>query len=104
MKSKFIATLLVLVLTASAQDKNFFPKPAYFRETFAAPPVAKVEMLPPVKLSDYVVSEKLELSLRSYLELVMANSTDIAISRLSVETAKNAILRGFAPFDPFATA
>ena len=104
MKSKFIATLLVIALAASAQDKNFFPKPSYFRETFAAPPVAKVEMLPPVRLSDYVVSGKLELSLRSYLELVMANNTDIAISRLSVETAKNAILRGFAPFDPFATA
>ena len=53
-----------------------------------------MEMLNPVKLADYVVAAKLELSLRSYLELVMANNTDIEISRLAVDTAKNAILRG----------
>ena len=96
MTSKYIAILLAVSLTASAQDKNYFPKPSYFRETFAAPPVTKVELLSPVRLSDYVVAGKLELSLRAYLELVMANNTDIAISRLSVETAKNAILRGFS--------
>ena len=54
-------------------------------------------MLPPVRLADFVVDGKLELSLRSYIELVMANNTDVAISRLTVDTAKNAILRGFAP-------
>src|SRR5262245_54295763 len=104
MKSKLTSLLLVCVLAASAQDQNFFPKPAYFRETFAAPPIAKVEMQPPVKLSDYVVGGKLELSLRAYLELVMANNTDIAISKLTVETPKNAIQRAFAPFDPLAIA
>jgi outer membrane protein TolC len=104
MTSKFIAILLAVSLTLSAQDKNYFPKPSYFRETFAAPPISKVELLSPVRLSDYVVAGKLELSLRAYLELVMANNTDIAISRLSVETSKNAILRGYALFDPFATA
>src|SRR5436190_610196 len=103
MFSRFIAILLVFVLTAAAQDKNFFPKPSYFRETFATPN-SKIEMLPPVRLSDFVVDGKLELSLRSYIELVMANNTDVAISRLAVETSKNAILRGFAPFDPLATA
>lgn len=80
-----------------------FPKPAYFRETFSKP-VTRVELKPPVRLPDFVVGNKLELSLRSYLELVLANNTDIAISRLSVETAKDAIMRAFAPFDPLATA
>jgi outer membrane protein len=103
MTSKFIAALLVLVVTATAQDKNFFPKPSYFRETFSTPKV-KVELLPPVRLSDAVVNGKLELSLRGYLELVMANNTDIEISRLSVDTARNAILRGHTVFDPLATA
>src|SRR6267378_2042323 len=103
MTSKITAALLIFVLTLPAQDKNFFPKPSYFRETFSTPKV-KVEMLPPVKLADYVVDGKLELSLRSYIELVMANNTDVEISRLAVDTAKNAILRGFAPFDPLATA
>src|SRR6266849_7866857 len=103
MPSKFAAAFLVVVLTASAQDQNFFPKPSYFHQTFSTP-TARVEMMPPVRLPDFVVDGKLELSLRSYIELVMANNTDVAISRLSVDTAKNAILRGFAAFDPLATA
>src|SRR5882724_2735192 len=103
MPSKFAATFLVVILTASAQDQNFFPKPSYFRETFTTPK-ARIEMSPPVRLADFVVDGKLELSLRSYIELVMANNTDVAISRLAVDTAKNAILRGFFPFDPLVTA
>src|SRR5258706_13554398 len=103
MFSKFVAAYLIFVLTAFAQDKNFFPKPSYFRETFSTPN-AHIEMLPPVRLGDFVVDGKLEMSLRSYVELVMANNTDVAISGLAVDTAKNAILRGFAPFDPLATA
>src|SRR5205809_4676377 len=103
MPSKLAALFLVIILTASAQDQNFFPKPSYFRETFTTP-TAHVELMPPVRLADFVVDGKLELSLRSYIELVMANNTDVAISRLAVDIAKNAILRGFAPFDPLATA
>jgi outer membrane protein len=80
-----------------------FPKPSYFRETFARP-VTKVELQSPVRLPDYVVGGKLELSLRGYLELVMANNTDIAIQRLTVDVAQNAITRAFAAFDPLATA
>jgi len=80
-----------------------FPKPAYFRETFARP-ITKVELKAPVRLPDYVVGGKLELSLHSYLELVMANNTDIAIQRLTVDVAQNAITRAFAAFDPLATA
>src|SRR5580658_1153478 len=80
-----------------------FPKPAYFRETFARP-VTKVELRSPARLPDYVVNGKLELSLRSYLDLVMANNTDIAIQRLTVDVAQDAITRAFAPFDPLATA
>lgn len=83
-----------------------FPKPSYFRETFSRP-ITKVELKPPARLADFVIEDKdgkkLELSLRSYLELVMANNTDIAVSRLTVDVAQNAITRAFAPFDPFAT-
>jgi outer membrane protein TolC len=63
-----------------------------------------VELQSPTRLEDYVVDGKLELSLRSYLELVMANNTDIAIQRLTVDVAQNAITRAFAAFDPLATA
>src|SRR5438105_14464931 len=103
MKSKSILDFLLSTLTAFGQDKNCFPKPSYFREAFSTSNV-KVELMPPVRLSDFVVNGKLELSLRSYLELVMTNNTDIQVSRLDVETAKDQVLRGFAPFDPLATA
>jgi outer membrane protein TolC len=100
----FASILSTLLYTAAAFGQlASFPKPAYFRETFARP-VTKVELQSPVRLDDYVVGGKLELSLRSYLELVMANNTDIAIQRLTVDLAQNAITRAFAPFDPLATA
>jgi len=102
---RFLAIALCGAAAASAQIASF-PKPSYFRETFARP-VTKVELQPPVRLPDYLVQDKegkkLELSLKSYLDLVMANNTDIAVSRLTVDVANNAITRAFAPFDPFAT-
>lgn len=101
----FLRALLatpVLVAAAFAQLASF-PKPAYFRETFARP-VTKVELKSPARLEDYVVGGKLELSLRSYLELAMANNTDIAIQRLTIDVAQNAITRAFGVFDPLAQA
>ncbi len=95
--ASFLASVAVFGQLAS------FPKPNYFRETFSRP-IRKVELQAPVHLPDYVVNGKLELSLHSYLELVMANNTDIAIQRLTVDVAQNAITRAFAIFDPLATA
>jgi outer membrane protein len=92
-----------LLAAAAFGQLASFPKPSYFRETFARP-VTKVELQSPVRLPDYVAGGKLELSLHGYLELVMANNTDIAIQRLSVDVAQNAITRAFAVFDPLATA
>jgi outer membrane protein len=103
MLSRLLTAVLIYSLTLSAQDQNFFPKPGYFRETLVSPNM-HVELKPPTRLADFVEGGKLELSLRSYIELVMANNTDIAVTKLNVDTAKNAILRGFAPFDPLVTA
>src|SRR5438477_10153930 len=103
MYSKYIAAILICALTLSAQDKDFFPKPSYFRRTLGSPNL-HVELKPPTPIPDFVVGGKLELSLRAYIELVMANNTDVALTRLNIDNAKNAILRGFAPFDPLATA
>ncbi|MGA2131757.1 MAG: TolC family protein [Bryobacteraceae bacterium] len=97
-----LSAILFLAGSAFAQLTSF-PKPAYFRETLSRP-VTAVELRPPVHLPDYVVGGKLELSLRSYLDLVMANNTDIAIQRLTVDVAQNAITRAFAIFDPLGTA
>ena len=64
----------------------------------------KVELKDPVRLKDFVVGDKLELSLKNYLALVMANNTDIQIQMLSLETPKNAIQRAFGIWDPLARA
>src|ERR1039458_1130767 len=73
-----------LFATAAFGQLASFPKPAYFRETFARP-ITKVELKAPVRLPDYVVGGKLELSLAG-------------------DVAQNAITRAFAAFDPLATA
>ncbi|MEB2363755.1 MAG: TolC family protein [Bryobacteraceae bacterium] len=83
----------------SSNDAPLFPTPAYFRKHFSTPP-ARVELRPPVRLDDFVVGDRLELSLRSFLDLVMANNTDIEIQRVSMETLQNAIQRAFGTFDP----
>jgi outer membrane protein len=98
-----LSLLLILPAIAAYGQLNSFPKLSYFRETFARPRT-KFELQPPVRLKDSVVDEKLSLSLKTYLELVMANNTDIAIQMLSVEQPKNAITRAFAVWDPQASA
>ena len=87
----------------AAEPVSAFPRPSWFREHFAAPPT-KVELQAPRRLSDYVVEGKLELSLRAYIELALANNTDIALARLQVESPANAITRAFAVFDPSLSA
>src|ERR1043165_2731200 len=96
--------LTVALLTAATFGQTTsFPKVNYFRETFQST-VPKVELKDPVRLRDYVVGGKLELSLKDYLQLVMANNTNVQIQMMSLETPKNAIQRAFAPWDPLATA
>ena len=94
---------LILAGCLSAQTDPFFPKPSYFRNHFANVPT-KVELEPPARLADYVVDHKLELSLKDYLDLVMANNPDIAVQKLNVDVSRDAILRAFSVFDPVATA
>lgn len=102
MRGRPLFLFFLLAFNAFAQLSSF-PKPSYFRETFARSRT-RVELQPPVKLRDAVVDGKLSLSLKKYIELVMANNTDIAIQMLSVESPKNAITRAFAPWDPQAVA
>jgi outer membrane protein len=99
MKLRFTVLALFCVSGLLAQEAPMFPKASYFRKMFSRP-TGHVELLPPVKLADYVVDGKLELSLRSYLDLVMANNTDISIQKISVETYRDAILSAYGRFDP----
>ena len=57
-----------------------------------------------MKLKDYVADGKLVLSLRNYLELVMANNTDIQVTFLTLETPRNNITLAFGVWDPTAQA
>src|SRR5262249_17969581 len=102
MRFRVLLPLCLIACPAFAQLTSF-PRPNYFRETFSKN-VPRVELQAPARLQDAVVSGKLELSLRTYIELVVANNTDVAMQKLSIETGKNAVLRAFSPFDPIATA
>lgn len=93
----------LILPTAALAQLTSFPKPNYFRETFAKT-TPKVELQAPAKLKDFVQSGKLELSLKNFLELVVANNTDIQLQKLSIETPKNAIQRAFGRWDPTAAA
>jgi outer membrane protein TolC len=97
-----LTTGILLAAGAFAQMSSF-PKRSYFRETFSKTQ-PKVELKDPVHLKDFVVGDKLELSLKNFLALVMSNNTDIQIQMLSLETPKNAIQRAFGVWDPRATA
>jgi outer membrane protein len=97
-----LTTGILLAAGAFAQMSSF-PKRSYFRETFNKTQ-PKVELKDPVRLKDFVVGDKLELSLKNFLALVMSNNTDIQIQMLSLEMPKNAIERAFGIWDPRATA
>jgi outer membrane protein TolC len=94
-------TGLLLSAGAFAQMASF-PKPSYFREVFKQSNT-KVELRDPVRLKDFVVGGKLELSLKNFIELVMANNTDIQVAFLSLEIPRNNITSAFGKWDPTAT-
>ncbi|MBM3763967.1 MAG: TolC family protein [Acidobacteria bacterium] len=83
-------------------DAPSFPKENWFKRHFVQE-TPKVELRGISKFEDFAIDNKLELSLRSYLQLVLANNVDIDIQRLAVEITRNSITRAFAPFDPFFT-
>ena len=102
MLSRTIFTGIILTTGAFAQMSSF-PKPNYFREILQQTKT-KVDLRDPVRLKDFVVSGKLELSLKNYLELVMANNTDVAVTYLSLEMPRNNITSAFGVWDPTALA
>jgi outer membrane protein TolC len=95
-------TGLMLSAGAFAQMASF-PKPSYFREVFKQTNT-KVELRDPVRLKEFVVGGKLELSLKNFIELVMANNTQIQLQFLTLEVPKNNITSVFGRWDPTATA
>jgi len=103
MKLRFIIPVVFCASGLLAQQEApLFPRKSYFSTLFSNPS-GRVELQPPTKLEDYVVDGKLRLSLRDYLDLVMANNPDISIQKLTVESSRNAILNAFSKFDPTLT-
>ena len=102
MLKRLFPAALLLASGALAQISSF-PKPSYFREVFKRPPV-KVDLNGPVKINDFVADGKLELSLHQFLELVMANNTDVQLQLISLEIPRNNILSAYGVWDPVAQA
>lgn len=97
-RTSLAVAILLATLPAVAQFATF-PDGAYFREQWQLAPY-EVEISVVSNLEDFVVDGKLELSLRDYLELVMANHPNVQIQVLSVLESENSIQRAFSPFDP----
>ena len=95
---RLVCLTVVAALLAVAQFATF-PDKGYFREQWQAPPL-DIEIESVGRLDDFYFDGKIELSLRSYIELVMANSPDINLQKLAVFEQQNAIQRAFSPFDP----
>ncbi len=102
-----VSSLLILCgagCRAEAADSDaVFPQPSYFRDYFGRANT-HVELAPPLHFEDYVVEGKLELSLRAFLDLVMANNPNVSIQRLSVVTFEDAVTRALGNFDPLGSA
>lgn len=100
---KRLSVAFVLLASSAMAQVSSFPKPSYFREIFQTSR-PKVELQPPVKIGDFVAGGKIELSLRHYLELVMANNTDVQLQLISVQIPRYNILSAFGAWDPTAQA
>jgi outer membrane protein TolC len=105
MFQRSIALFTILALAASTAPAQFsvFPDKTYWKEMWQAPPSA-VEIEAVSKLEDFVVDGKVQLSMKAYVELVMANNPDINLQKLAVYEGQNSIARALSPFDPMFTA
>ena len=93
----------ILVVPAMLAQQSSFPKPGYFRETFARTQT-RVDLKPPAKIRDFVEGGRIELSLQHYLELVMTNNTDIQVQLVSLEIPRYGIMAALGAWDPTAQA
>jgi len=96
--SRSLAALgLLVALLPSALMPASLPVPAWF-ERRLRPETVQVRDVKGV--SGRIVEGKLSLTLKSFLELVLMNSTDVNLSRLDVYTASTQVLAAKAPYDP----
>ena len=95
--------LSLALAAAVAAQLNTFPATDYFREQWVKAPV-DMEIESVSRLEDFLYDGKLELSLRGFVELVIANNPDVSLQKLAVYEARNGVERAFNPFDPNLSA
>ncbi len=93
----FVLTLLAALLLPG--QFQTFPDKTYFREQWQRAPLG-MEIENVANLRDFFYDEKLELSLRAFLELAMRNNPDINLQKLAIIEQQNNIERAYSPFDP----
>lgn len=95
MNRRFFALLLALAL---ARAETFPFTDSIYRRLY--PPPSAVEVRPVEGLDKHIFDGKLHLRLKDFVELVLANSTDIHLDRLDELTAADAILSAHGLLDP----
>jgi outer membrane protein len=94
---KRLAVLLAVASVVSAGNISSFSWRDYWRNRMS-PDIVQERGVD--GLDERVRGGKLELDIRTFLALVLKNSTDIRLTQLDVYSAVNSITAALAPFDP----
>ena len=95
--SRALACAVLITLMPSLLMSASLPVPDWFERRLYPEIVQAREVQ---GISDRILGGKLTLTVKSFLELVLRNSTDVNLTRLDVYTANTSILGAKAPYDP----
>jgi outer membrane protein len=95
--SKWVGLLIGLGVVAVCSSAAQVPVPGWITKRFNP---ETVEVSDVQGISQRIVGGKLNLTLKSFLELVLKNSTDINLTRMDVYTAADQVKAAHAVFDP----
>ncbi len=103
-RAALVCLVLVLLLPSALMPESL-PGPGWWASWWERRLYPEIVQVREVKgVAERIVNNTLSLTLKSFLELVMMNSTDINLTRLDVYTASTQILAARAPYDPLASA
>jgi outer membrane protein len=97
-----LAAFYLLVVPPCGRAQTF-PAPDYFHQLFFPTPMAPT-VPGPTGLHQYIVNDKLQLTLQDAVQLALSNNTDIRIDRLTIDQNQYNLLGTYAPFDPSTTS
>jgi len=90
--------VVALLAVSSCLAASFPPVEGIYERLYPPPPEVHVRAIE--GLNERIKDGKLHLHLKEFIELVLANATDIQITRLDVLGYQNAITAAKSPFDP----